>query len=160
MNKKLTPYGITAGALLVFVGLGLVYACASAAPVTSSSVSPDADFSEYTFATIELDDTGEMSVHKAELQNALLLSGYYIIDVRVRKYLSNQEELKLIKILPSISSTKRSVAYTINITDYLSGSLLASFNCTLNAGMGMSDELRIQVRDDAIREMEKVIKKL
>jgi hypothetical protein len=140
---------------------GLLCSCTSLE--TSSSIAPNVDFSKYSFAAIGSDVSGGSSIMDAQMQiqNVLISCGYTIIgDTRIHT-LSDEEKSKvfIVTMGRTITGSYR-VSCTLNITDYVSGYLLASCksNYYHDSDLITRDKVQIVALDHALAEMEKLIR--
>ena len=155
MNKKGLFLGIMAKVLVMFIVLGSVCSCAS---TPNSTIPPNVNFSNYRYAYI----TGLHLSHVTagslvDLKNTLLLSGYNVITEDRIASLNDNEKSKIMLVDAGVVLTNK-INCTIIITDYLKGDLLASFIRTGISWWGNGSVIKYM--GEAIRDMEKVIKKI
>ncbi|MDR0321815.1 MAG: hypothetical protein LBI28_09950 [Treponema sp.] len=146
-----------------------VFLCGCATAKSSSTISPNVDFSKYSFAAIGSDISGGSSAFDAqiEIQNALVSFGYTVIGDNRIGTLSAEDQAKTFIVTAGMSSSSQlyitqygggTTDYTyctINIADYLSGYILASFR----GSHGGDYSYPIEAVRAAILEMEKILKK-
>jgi len=163
MRKKCLPRLIVVGAFVVFILL--CFACAT----SNSIIRPGVDFSKYVFAAMKLDTSLGSNALAAQqiLQGSLEYCGFNVIGETRIGTLSNEDQSKaFIATLGTRSSTsyyynqygEGSITtdyFTINIADYVSGSIIASFEGSGHAYYNNYEKAFTK----ALEEMEKAIKK-
>jgi hypothetical protein len=128
--------------------------------IPTSIVAPNVDFSRYAFAAIGTNVSGGSAIMDAhmQLQNSLISCGYNLIgDTRIGT-LTHEEQSRLFIITMGMSSSVDESVCTINITDYMTGYLLASCKGSFGLGFSITGDQNGAV-NSAIKQMEKVIKK-
>jgi len=134
-----------------------VFSCST----TPNSNVPSIDMSKYEFASIGSNVTGGSTIMGAlvDLQNSLISCGYKIVgDTRINSTLAQEELPKLFIVTMGITSTKEQSVCIINLTDYVTGYIIASFRGSFAWGWDLEGDQKGAIRD-AINQMEKAIKK-
>ena len=142
--------------IIVFSMSFILFSCST----TSSTIAPDADFSKYIFAAIGSDLDGGAAIYdcQIQLQNSLISSGYKIIgDTRIGT-LSLDDQKKVLVLTMGLTSTVDKSVCVINITDHMTGYILASCKGVYGLGWDMEDDQRHAITN-AITQMESVIRK-
>ena len=156
--------------ILLLIVLGLVCSCSSVPPTT---ISPNVDFSKYTFATTGTIFTGSDSPTyggwadvSSLVEETLESCGYSVISRTGRDALSDEERAKLLMVTWERKATTftylfipigREAECTITIADYTSRGILATYK---GASRGFYSKKRpAQAIEKALKEMEKQLRK-
>jgi len=127
----------------------------------NNNVVPIIDMTKYEFASIGSNVTGGSTILGAlmDLQNSLISCGYKIVgDTRINSMLAQEDLPKLFMVTMGLTSTKDQSVCIINLTDYVSGYIIASFRGSFGWGWGIEEDQKGAIRE-AIEQMEKSIKK-
>jgi hypothetical protein len=134
----------------------------SSCKTTSNSiVAPSIDMSKYEFASIGSDVTGGSAIMGAlmDLQNSLISCGYKIVgDTRINSTLGREDLPKLFIVTMGLTSSSEQSICTINLTDYFTGYIIASFRGSFSWGWDRADNDKKAI-SEAINKMEKAIMK-
>ena len=128
----------------------------------NSIISPGIDISKYEFASIGSNVTGGSTIMGAlmDLQNSLISCGYKIVgDTRINSTLAQEDLQKLFIVTMGLTSTSEQSVCTINLTDYITGYIIASFRGSFAWGWNIEGDQKGAIRN-AINQMEKAIMKL
>jgi len=128
---------------------------------SNSIVTPIIDMSMYEFASIGSDVTGGSAVMGAlmDLQNSLMSCGYKVIgDTRINSTLVQEDLTKLFIVTMGLTSTTGQSICIINLTDYNTGLIIASFKGSFSWGWDIEDNQKHAI-ENAIIRMENAITK-
>jgi hypothetical protein len=117
--------------------------------------------SKYEFASIGSNVTGGSTIMGAlmDLQNSLLSCGYKIVgDTRINSMLDQEDLPKLFIVTMGLTSSSDQSVCIINLTDYITGYIIASFRGSFAWGWDIEGDQKGAIRD-AIDKMEKSIMK-
>ena len=127
----------------------------------NNTTTPSIDMSKYEFASIGSDVTGGSTIMGAlmDLQNSLISCGYKIVgDTRINSTLNKEELSKLFIVTMGLTSTSEQSVCVINLTDYVTGYIIASFRGSFAWGWNIEGDQNGAIRNAIIR-MENAIKK-
>jgi len=128
---------------------------------SNSNVISSIDMSKYEYASIGSNVTGGSTIMGAlmDLQNSLISCGYKIVgDTRINSMLAQEDLPKLFIVTMGLTSTKSQSVCIINLTDYVSGYIIASFRGSFGWGWGIEEDQKGAI-GEAIEKMENAIKK-
>jgi hypothetical protein len=127
----------------------------------NSIVAPNIDMSKYQFASIGSDVTGGSTIMGAlmDLQNSLISCGYKIVgDTRINSTLDQEDLPKLFIVTMGLTSSSSESVCTINLTDYFTGYIIASFRGSFEWGWNIEGDQKGAIKN-ALTQMEKAIMK-